>query len=232
MVLFFKEKYPKESVFFKYSFAFKTIIERLKQIHSGQRFLKIPVQAAEARRSSLEAGGSVGSFFSAGVDAHYTLFNHEQEIEHLIHVVGFDFRLHEKALATLNARTTKVPSWYLDLALLSSYWSSDRFYHHTAPISMVYALYQALILVIEEGLAARLQRHLKYGTALQAGLEIDYVCADIRAADFCDGFDLAMLVFGEFNVFTRDDAEQLLVKTYKALKPGGHVLLEPLWQKM
>lgn len=81
------------------------------------------------------------------------------------------FTANEKALATLRSRKSKVPSWYLDLALLSTYWSSDRFYHHTAPISMVYAFYQALILVIEEGLENRVQRHLKNGQALKAGLE-------------------------------------------------------------
>ncbi len=81
------------------------------------------------------------------------------------------FTANERALATLRARRSKVPSWYLDLALLSTYWSSDRFYHHTAPISMIYAFYQALILVIEEGLEKRIQRHLKNGQALKAGLE-------------------------------------------------------------
>ena len=81
------------------------------------------------------------------------------------------FTVNEKALATLRSRKSKVPSWYLDLALLSTYWGSDRFYHHTAPISMVYAFYQALILVIEEGLEKRIQRHLKNGQALKAGLE-------------------------------------------------------------
>jgi len=81
------------------------------------------------------------------------------------------FTVNEKALATVRTRKSKVPSWYLDLALLSTYWGSDRFYHHTAPISMIYAFYQALILVIEEGLEKRIQRHLKNGQALKAGLE-------------------------------------------------------------
>ncbi|MBA7678597.1 (S)-ureidoglycine--glyoxylate transaminase [subsurface metagenome] len=59
----------------------------------------------------------------------------------------------------------------MDLSLLSGYWSSSRFYHHTAPISMVYGLHEALALITEEGLEARIQRHLKHGSALQAGLE-------------------------------------------------------------
>jgi alanine-glyoxylate transaminase/serine-glyoxylate transaminase/serine-pyruvate transaminase len=77
----------------------------------------------------------------------------------------------EKALSALKARKEKVHSWYLDLSLLSTYWGSDRFYHHTAPISMVYACYQALTMIIEEGLENRVQRHLRNGRALQAGLE-------------------------------------------------------------
>ena len=81
------------------------------------------------------------------------------------------FTANEKALALLQARTHTVQSWYLDLSLLSGYWSSSRFYHHTAPISMVYGLHEALALIADEGLEARIQRHLKHGSALQAGLE-------------------------------------------------------------
>ncbi len=81
------------------------------------------------------------------------------------------FTVNEKALSVIQARNSKVPSWYLDLSLLATYWSNERFYHHTAPISMVYAFYQALILVLEEGLEKRIQRHQKNGQALKAGLE-------------------------------------------------------------
>ena len=81
------------------------------------------------------------------------------------------FTVNQKALDKLQARTHKVQSWYLDLSLLSSYWSASRFYHHTAPISMIYALHEALALIVEEGLEARVQRHLRHGSALQAGLE-------------------------------------------------------------
>lgn len=81
------------------------------------------------------------------------------------------FTANRKALDILAKRSTKVPSWYLDLSLLSSYWGSDRFYHHTAPISMVYALYEALRLIDEEGLEARISRHERHGNALKAGLE-------------------------------------------------------------
>ena len=82
------------------------------------------------------------------------------------------FSVNAAALDVLKSRTAKVNSWYLDITLLSTYWSAGtRFYHHTAPISMIYALHEALALVVEEGLEERVKRHQRHGTALQAGLE-------------------------------------------------------------
>ncbi len=84
------------------------------------------------------------------------------------------FTCTDAALAAVQSRKTKVSSWYLDLSLLSSYWSEGataRVYHHTAPALMVYAFHEALAIIAEEGLPARFQRHLRNGTALQAGLE-------------------------------------------------------------
>ena len=75
-----------------------------------------------------------------------------------------------RAVEALNRRKTKVQSWYLDLTMIQRYWGSDRFYHHTAPISMNYALREALALVVEEGLEARFARHALNGRALNAGL--------------------------------------------------------------
>jgi alanine-glyoxylate transaminase/serine-glyoxylate transaminase/serine-pyruvate transaminase len=76
-----------------------------------------------------------------------------------------------RALAVLRGRTTKVQSWYLDVTMLEKYWGEERVYHHTAPISMNYALYEALRLVAEEGLEARFARHRRNHEALVAGLE-------------------------------------------------------------
>jgi alanine-glyoxylate transaminase / serine-glyoxylate transaminase / serine-pyruvate transaminase len=67
-------------------------------------------------------------------------------------------------------RKRKVQSWYLDITMLAAYWGSDRVYHHTAPINMSYALYEALRLVHEEGLEACFARHLLNHCALKAGL--------------------------------------------------------------
>lgn len=76
-----------------------------------------------------------------------------------------------RARNILMNRKTKVQSWYLDLSMLASYWGKERFYHHTAPINMVYGLHEALREVLEEGLEARFERHAKLGRALQAGVQ-------------------------------------------------------------
>jgi alanine-glyoxylate transaminase/serine-glyoxylate transaminase/serine-pyruvate transaminase len=77
----------------------------------------------------------------------------------------------EKAVEKLLARRTKVPSWYLDLTMVRDYWGSQRKYHHTAPINMIYALREALRIVLEEGLQARFARHQLNHEALVAGVE-------------------------------------------------------------
>ncbi len=63
-------------------------------------------------------------------------------------------------------------SWYLDLTLLLGFWGGDgtRAYHHTAPINLVYALDEALALVVEEGLEARWARHLEAHERLRVAL--------------------------------------------------------------
>ena len=76
----------------------------------------------------------------------------------------------ERAVRAIQQRKTKVRSWYLDVGLLASYWGEQRVYHHTAPINMTYGLYEALRLVLEEGLEARFARHRLHHDALAAGL--------------------------------------------------------------
>ena len=75
------------------------------------------------------------------------------------------------AVAAIDERRSKVQSWYLDLSMIKSYWGSERTYHHTAPINMTYALYEALRIVLEEGLEARIGRHRRNYRALRAALE-------------------------------------------------------------
>ncbi len=65
----------------------------------------------------------------------------------------------ERAVEVIRKRKTKVQSWYLDLSMIEKYWGSERVYHHTAPISMNYALHEALRIVLEEGLQGAWARH-------------------------------------------------------------------------
>lgn len=79
--------------------------------------------------------------------------------------------LNERALSVVKNRRTPCQSWYLDLSLIAGYWTEhNRAYHHTAPISMLYALREALRLIEEEGLPARFARHQLNSRALLAGL--------------------------------------------------------------
>ena len=77
----------------------------------------------------------------------------------------------DRALEVMDARKTKVQSWYLDMSMLRNYWGSNRVYHHTAPINMTYALREALMIVVEEGLDERIARHRANHERLRAGLE-------------------------------------------------------------
>jgi len=77
-----------------------------------------------------------------------------------------------RAVEVMEKRKTKVQSWYLDLTMVRKYWEgAKRVYHHTAPVSMVYSLYEALRLILEEGLEARFQRHRRNHELLVVGME-------------------------------------------------------------
>ena len=79
--------------------------------------------------------------------------------------------INNKAAEILHNRRTKIPSWYLDLSEIEHYWGSERTYHHTAPISMIYALREGLRLVYEEGLEARYRRHRENAEFFWIGLQ-------------------------------------------------------------
>ncbi len=76
-----------------------------------------------------------------------------------------------RAVEKLENRRTPVANFYLDLSLLRKYWGSERAYHHTAPISSNYALYEGLRIVAEEGLAARFARHRRNAELLWQGVQ-------------------------------------------------------------
>jgi alanine-glyoxylate transaminase/serine-glyoxylate transaminase/serine-pyruvate transaminase len=76
-----------------------------------------------------------------------------------------------RAVEAMDARRAKVQSWYLDMSMVRQYWGSERLYHHTAPINMVYALREALRIIAEEGLEPRFDRHRLHHEALCGGLD-------------------------------------------------------------
>ena len=69
------------------------------------------------------------------------------------------FALSQRATDWLNQRTTPSRSWYLDLKLIHDYSTVSHRYHHTVPISMFYALREALLVIAEEGIENRWERH-------------------------------------------------------------------------
>src|SRR6202521_4578690 len=71
----------------------------------------------------------------------------------------------------MSTRKTPVGSWYFDLTPILTMWGSERTYHHTPPVSLIYALREALRIVLEEGLEARWERHQQNQRALVAGIE-------------------------------------------------------------
>jgi alanine-glyoxylate transaminase / serine-glyoxylate transaminase / serine-pyruvate transaminase len=75
-----------------------------------------------------------------------------------------------KAEAVLDQRTSKVRSWYLDVAAIRRYWGGERAYHHTAPISALLGLHEGLRMVLEEGLETRWARHAEVGELFQSHL--------------------------------------------------------------
>jgi alanine-glyoxylate transaminase/serine-glyoxylate transaminase/serine-pyruvate transaminase len=78
----------------------------------------------------------------------------------------------QKAIGAIAGRRTRTPSFYLDSELLAKYWGGEkRSYHHTAPMNMLYGLYQSLMLVMEEGMEKVFVRHQRVHEKLVAGLE-------------------------------------------------------------
>jgi alanine-glyoxylate transaminase / serine-glyoxylate transaminase / serine-pyruvate transaminase len=103
-----------------------------------------------------------------------------------------------RAMAAIGARSTPVRSWYFDVTMITRYWGSERVYHHTAPISMLYGLHEGLRLALDEGLEARWERHRTLGELLQhelVGLGFELLAAEgfrlpqLTAAALPDGIE-------------------------------------------
>jgi len=109
---------------------------------------------------------------SVGIDRHRVDFAYSGTQKCLSCPPGLaPITVSEKALDALRKRKSRVQSWYLDLTMVAKYWGEDRTYHHTAPISMNYALREALRIIQEEGLEKRWARHQLNHRALVAGIE-------------------------------------------------------------
>src|SRR5271157_1546895 len=127
------------------------------------------------------------------------------------------FTVNQKALDVMQARKAKGPSWYLDLGLLSAYWGTGRTYHHTAPVSMIYALHEALALIYEEGLESRLKRHQKNAAALTAGLEAMGMVMHAQAGYRLNSLNSVRIPAGVDDVLVR----QKLLNEYNVEIGGG-----------
>lgn len=77
------------------------------------------------------------------------------------------------AVEVMDRRKTRPVSWYFDIAMLREYYegSSKRAYHHTPPVNLIYALREALSVILEEGIEPRIARHGSAHRRLRAGLE-------------------------------------------------------------
>ncbi len=118
----------------------------------------------------------------------------------------------ERAVEVIHQRKHKVQSWYLDLSMIEKYWGSERVYHHTAPISMNYALHEALRAVLEEGLEASWQRHRQVHAVFireMRKLEIEPVVAEsvrapminaVRIPEGADDVKIRQRLYDEFNI--------------------------------
>ncbi|MEE6210002.1 alanine--glyoxylate aminotransferase family protein [Salarchaeum sp. III] len=113
--------------------------------------------------------------------------------------------LNDDAMDKVLSREDPSRSWYLDLSLLEGYWGDERAYHHTAPVTNVYALREALRLVAEEGVEERWARHHRVAGALKSGVEAmglelepedDYWLPSLNAVRVPDGVtDTAVIDF-------------------------------------
>jgi len=118
-----------------------------------------------------------------------------------------------RALEKMDSRKTKVQSWYLDMSMIRNYWAgAKRAYHHTGPISMIYAIHEALRIVLDEGLEKRFERHYRNHQILKEELEAmgfeflvapQYRLPMLNAVKIPAGYDDAVIrnrLLNEYNI--------------------------------
>jgi len=62
--------------------------------------------------------------------------------------------------------------------------------------------------------------------AHERGIDVEWICADMRTIDWNEKFDVVMLRDVIFGIFDHDANRDLLSRLAKAIKPGGRLLLE------
>ncbi len=153
--------------------------------------------------------------------------------------------LGSRAIERLSSRKTKVPSWYLDLSMVQKYWGQERTYHHTAPITANYGLYESLRLIAEEGLEARWKRHMENAELLWAGLEkLGLIChvpeeyripslTSVKVPDGVDEAGLRKELLDTYNIEIAGGLGELKGKIwriglmgYSSSKENIHILLD------
>lgn len=63
--------------------------------------------------------------------------------------------------------------------------------------------------------------------AKEKRVDCAFELADMREASFGSDLDLVMLIYGEFNVFRKEEAIRMVERAAEALRHGGTLLLEP-----
>ncbi|MCY4556757.1 MAG: alanine--glyoxylate aminotransferase family protein [Chloroflexi bacterium] len=77
----------------------------------------------------------------------------------------------ERAMSVIDKRASTVESFYFNLQGVAEYWNeTQRVYHHTSPITMIYAMRESLRMMMEEGLDEQHDRHARVAGGLRAGL--------------------------------------------------------------
>lgn len=136
----------------------------------------------------------------------------------------------DAAVKALQNRKRKVQSWFLDLNLVKNYWEgAKRVYHHTAPVSSLFAFYEALKLVLEEGLENRWGRHREVHEYLKHKLENlgfryvveeNYRLPNLNAVYLPEGIDEAKLRSELLNKYNIEVGAGLGVFAGKILRIG------------
>lgn len=118
-----------------------------------------------------------------------------------------------RAWEKMARRSRPIANWYMNAELLNVYWSGEkRGYHHTAPMTLYYALREGLRLVADEGLAERWARHQATADLFWDGLaEIGLDCyvprefrlpslTTVRVPDGVDAAQVARTLLTEYNI--------------------------------